>query len=84
MVLVSAALSGLLVLLAAGTFGPRLLEENMPYWIFVFGVPLFLNFNLLTTFLQAQNRFLAMNSLTLLRPLVMVALLIGGLASRAA
>ena len=79
MVLVSAALSGLLVLLAAGTFGPRLLEENMPYWIFVFGVPLLLNFNLLTTFLQAHNRFLAMNSLTLLRPLVMVALLIGGL-----
>ncbi len=79
MVLASAALSGLLVLLAAGTFGPRLLEEEMPYWIFVFGVPLFLNFNLVTTFLQANSRFLAMNSLTLVRPLVMVALLIGGL-----
>ncbi len=79
MVLASAALSGLLVLLAAGTFGPRLIEEKIPYWIFVFGVPLFLNFNLVTTFLQAQSRFLAMNSLTLLRPLVMVALLIGGL-----
>jgi O-antigen/teichoic acid export membrane protein len=79
MVLASAALSGLLVLLAAGTFGPRLLKEDIPYWIFIFGVPLFLNFNLVTTFLQAQSRFLAMNSLTLVRPLVMVALLIGGL-----
>ncbi len=79
MVLVSAALSSLLVLLAAGTFGPKLIEEDIPYWILVFGVPLSLNFNLVTTFLQAQSRFLAMNSLTLLRPLVMVSLLIGGL-----
>lgn len=79
-VLASAALSGLLVLLAAGTFGPRLIEEDLPYWIFVFGVPLFLNFNLLTTFLQAHSRFLAMNSLLLLRPLVMLALLAAGLA----
>ncbi len=79
-VLASAALSGLLVLLAAGTFGPRLLEEDVPYWIFVFGVPLFLNFNLLASFLQAHSRFLAMNSLVLLRPSVMLALLIGGLA----
>jgi len=79
-VLASAALSGLLVLLAAGTFGPRLLEEDFPYWIFLFGVPLFLNFNLVTVFLQAHNRFLAMNSLTLIRPVIMIALLAGGLA----
>ncbi|MDI6857846.1 MAG: polysaccharide biosynthesis C-terminal domain-containing protein [Dehalococcoidia bacterium] len=79
-VLASAALSGLLVLLAAGTFGPRLIEEDLPYWVFVFGVPLFLNLNLLTTFLQAQSRFLAMNSLLLLRPVIMLALLATGLA----
>ncbi|MGD0766546.1 MAG: hypothetical protein ABR978_09640, partial [Dehalococcoidia bacterium] len=75
MVLASAALSGLLVLIAAGTFGSRLIADGVPYWVFVFGVPLFLNFNLLTTWLQAHNRFLAMNAVVLVQPLVMLGVL---------
>ncbi len=41
-------------------------------------MPLFLNFNLLIAFLQAQNRFLAMNSVILVRPALLLALLVGG------
>lgn len=78
MVLASAALSGLLVLLAAGTFGSRLIAHGVPYWVFVFGVPLFLNFNLLTSWLQAHDRFLAMNAVVLLQPLVMLGIVLGG------
>ena len=77
-VLASMLLSALVVLIAVPTFGPRLLDEGVPYWAFVFGVPLFLNFNLLVAFLQAENRFLAMNSVTLVRPVLMVGLLIAG------
>ena len=77
-VLASILVSGLLVLLAAATFGSKLLAEGVPYWVFVFGVPLFLNFNLLVAFLQAENRFLAMNAVTLVRPVLMVALLVAG------
>ena len=77
-VLASAVISGILVLIAAVTFGPRLLHEGVPYWVFVFGVPLSLNFNLLVAFLQAQNRFLAMNSVMLVRPILMAALLVAG------
>ena len=76
-VLASTLLSGLLVLIAALTFGSRLLAEGVPYWVFLFGVPLFLNFNLLVAFLQAENRFLAMNAVTLVRPILMVAMLVG-------
>jgi len=77
-VVVSVAVSALLVLLAAGTVGGRLLDRGYPYWVFIFGVPLFLNFNLLLSFLQAHSRFLAMNSVLIFRPLVMIALLVGG------
>ena len=77
-VLVSTLLSGLFVLIAAPTFGSKLLAEGVPYWIFVISVPLFLDFNLLIAFLQAENRFLAMNSVILLQPVMMVALLFGG------
>jgi len=77
-VLASTLVSGLLVLVAAATFGSKLLAEGVPYWVFVFGVPLFLNFNLLVAFLQAENRFLAMNAVVLVRPVIMVALLVAG------
>ncbi|MGD0114511.1 MAG: oligosaccharide flippase family protein [Dehalococcoidia bacterium] len=77
-VLASTVLSGLFVLIAAPTFGSKLLAEGVPYWVFILSVPLFLDFNLLIAFLQAENRFLAMNSVILLQPVVMVALLIAG------
>jgi O-antigen/teichoic acid export membrane protein len=78
-VLASLALSALFVLAAIPTFGPHLLSRGAPYWILVFGIPLLLNFNLLVTFLQAENRFLAMNAVTLVQPLLMIALLAAGL-----
>ena len=78
LVLASTLVAGLLVVIAVPTFGSKLLAEGIPYWVFVFGVPLFLNFSLLTTFLQAQDRFLAMNSTMFVRPLVFLALLITG------
>ena len=76
-VLASTLLSALFVIVAIPTFGPHLLSKGAPYWVLVFGIPLFLNFNLLVAFLQAQNRFLAMNAVTLVRPILMVALVIG-------
>ncbi len=77
-VLASVLLSALFVLVAIPTFGGHLLSKGAPYWIVVFGLPLLLDFNLLVAFLQAQNRFLAMNAATLAQPVVMVALLVGG------
>jgi O-antigen/teichoic acid export membrane protein len=77
-VVVSMLLSGLFVLIAAATFGSKLVDRGVPYWVFLFWLPLFLNFNLLIAFLQAENRFLAMNSVILLRPVVMIALLVAG------
>jgi O-antigen/teichoic acid export membrane protein len=78
-VLASMLLSALFVVIAIPTFGPHLSSRGAPYWILVFGIPLFLNFNLLVAFLQAENRFLAMNAVTLVRPVLMVALLAGAL-----
>ncbi len=77
-VFLSLLLSGLFVLLAWATFGSKLLAEGVPYWVFIFAVPLFLDFNVLVAFLQAENRFLAMNSVILLQPVIMVTLLIAG------
>jgi O-antigen/teichoic acid export membrane protein len=77
-VLASMLLSALFVVVAIPTFGPHLLSRGAPYWILIFGIPLFLNFNLLVTFLQAENRFLAMNAVTLIRPVLMVALVVAG------
>jgi O-antigen/teichoic acid export membrane protein len=78
LVLVSLLLSAVFVVIAAPTFGPHLLSKGAPYWIVLFGLPLLLDFNLLLAFLQAQNRFLAMNAVTLVQPLLMVALLVAG------
>jgi O-antigen/teichoic acid export membrane protein len=77
-VLASTLLSALFVLIALPTFGPHLLSRGAPYWIIIFGIPLFLNFNVLVAFLQAENRFLAMNAVTLVRPVLMLALVVGG------
>jgi O-antigen/teichoic acid export membrane protein len=80
-VVASMLLSALFVVVAIPTFGPHLSSRGAPYWILVFGIPLFLNFNLLVAFLQAENRFLAMNAVTLVRPVLMVALLAGGVVA---
>jgi O-antigen/teichoic acid export membrane protein len=73
-VLASTAVSGLLVLLATPIFGDRLLDRDVPYWVFIFAVPLFLNFNVLIAILQGGSRFLAMNMVILAQPLMMLAM----------
>ncbi len=79
-VLMSAAVSGLLVLVTALTFGSRLVAKDVPYWLFVFAVPLFVNFNILTAILQGGSRFLEMNLVVLARPLGMLVLVAAGMA----
>lgn len=80
-VAVAAALvAGLLVLLAWPVLGGELSERDVPYWAFSFAVPLFVNYNVLTTVLQGSSRFLAMNAVILAQPLVQLALLAGGVA----
>ncbi len=78
--LASAFISGLLVLLAWPVIGDTLLDHGVPYWVFLFAVPLFLNYNVLTTVLQGTSRFLAMNAVIVAQPLVLLALLAGGTA----
>jgi O-antigen/teichoic acid export membrane protein len=80
-VLGSLVVSAALVGLTALTFGDRLEREGVPYWLFVFAVPLFVNFNILTSILQGANRFLAMNLVILVRPLAVVLLLVAGMAA---
>jgi O-antigen/teichoic acid export membrane protein len=76
----SAVLGGLLVLLAWPVLGDTLLEHGAPYWVFAFALPLFLNYNLLTSVFQGMSRFLAMNAVILVQPLVLLALLAFGTA----
>jgi len=80
-VLGSLVVSGVLVGLAALTFGDRLEREEVPYWLLAAAVPLFVDFNILTAILQGSNRFLAMNLVILLRPLGMVLLMVIGMAA---
>ena len=78
--LAAAAISGLLVLLAWPILGGTLLGHDTPYWVFALAVPLFLNYNVLTTVLQGASRFTAMNAVILFQPLVLLLLLISGIA----
>jgi len=80
-VLAAAAASGALVLLAAPTVGGRLLDAGAPFWAFAFAVPLFVEFNLLTSVLQGRERFLQMNLVVLAQPLLLLGLLVAGLAA---
>lgn len=80
-VLGSLVVSGALVGITALTFGERLEQEGVPYWLFVLAVPLFVNFNILTAILQGASRFLAMNLMVLLRPLAMVFLVVAGMTA---
>ncbi len=73
--LASAAVSGLLVLLAWPLFGDRLADEGAPYWAFALAVPLFVDYTVLTAVLQGASRFLAMNAVILAQPLVLLGLL---------
>lgn len=79
-VLGSAVVSGLLVLIAWPLFGDRLLDHDTPYWIFAFAVPLFVNYQLLTTILQGASRFTAMSAVVVAQPIALLALLGAGAA----
>ena len=78
--LAAAAVTTALVLAAwpvlGGTFG----EHGVPYWAFAFVVPLFLAYNVYAAVLQGLSRFLAMNAVVLLQPVVMLTLLGAGFA----
>ena len=80
MVLASALVSGLLVLLAWPVLGDTFSDHDVPYWVFAFAVPLFLDYNVLTTVLQGQSRFPAMNAVIVAQPLVLVTLFAIGVA----
>jgi O-antigen/teichoic acid export membrane protein len=80
-VLVSLLVSAALVGVTALTFGDRLDRNGVPYWLFVFAVPLIVNFNILAAVLQGGNRFLAMNLVVLSQPLAVVCLLVAGMAA---
>lgn len=77
--LASAVVSGLLALLAWPVIGDTLLDHDAPFWVFAFAVPLFLNYNVLTTVLQGVSRFLAMNAVIVVQPLLLLALLVVGI-----
>lgn len=76
----SAAVSGLLVLLAWPVLGGTFADHDVPYWAFAFAVPLFLEYNVLTTVLQGQGRFPAMNAVIVLQPAALLSLLAIGMA----
>jgi O-antigen/teichoic acid export membrane protein len=78
--LASAIVSCLLVLLAWPVLGDTFAGHETPYWVFAFAVPLFLNYNVLTAVLQGSSRFLAMNAVIVVQPLVLFALLAAGIA----
>lgn len=76
--LASAVVSGVLVLLAWPVLGDTLRAHDVPYWAFVFVVPLFVSYGLLTTILQGVSRFVAMNVVIVAQPLVLLALVATG------
>ncbi len=78
MMALSAALSALLVLAVWPLLGDRLADNDVPYWAFVFVVPLFVNYNMLIAIFQGESRFLSMNALIIVQPLVQVLLLFVG------
>ena len=75
MMVVSGVLSSLLVLLAWPVLGDTFANNNVPYWAFAFVVPLFVNYNMLIAIFQGSSRFLSMNVLIIVQPLVQVLLL---------
>jgi O-antigen/teichoic acid export membrane protein len=76
----SFAASALLVLLAWPIFGDELLEQDVPFWAFAIAVPLFVQYGLLTSILQGQQRFARMNAVVVAQPLVLLVLLSVGVA----
>jgi O-antigen/teichoic acid export membrane protein len=77
--LASAIVTGALVLLAWPVLGETFADHDVPYWLFAFMVPLFLDYSVLTTVLQGQGRFLAMNAVIVVQPLVLFALVGAGI-----
>jgi O-antigen/teichoic acid export membrane protein len=77
----SFAASTLLVLLAWPLFGDELLDQDVPYWAFAIATPLFVQYGLLTSVLQGQQRFQAMNAVVVSQPLVLLALLCGAMVA---
>jgi O-antigen/teichoic acid export membrane protein len=75
---VSGVVSALLVLLAWPILGDTFADNHVPYWAFVFVVPLFVNYNMLIAVFQGTSRFLSMNALIIVQPLVQVILLAAG------
>jgi O-antigen/teichoic acid export membrane protein len=77
----SAVVSALLALAAWPVLGDTFSDHDTPYWVLAFAVPLFLDYNVLTAVLQGSSRFLAMNAVVVVQPLVLFALLAIGVAA---
>jgi O-antigen/teichoic acid export membrane protein len=75
MTALSAVLSVLLVLAAWPVLGDTFAGNNVPYWAFAFVIPLFVNYNMLVAIFQGSSRFLSMNALIIVQPLVQAVLL---------
>jgi O-antigen/teichoic acid export membrane protein len=76
--LLAAAISATLVLIAWPVLGGWFAGRDVPYWAFAFAVPLFADYNFITTVLQGLSRFLAMNAVIIAQPLILVVLLAAG------
>jgi O-antigen/teichoic acid export membrane protein len=73
-------LTTLLVLIAWPFLGDWTADEGVPLWAFIVAVPLFVQYGLLTSVLQGQQRFLAMNVVVVAQPLLLLALLLAAMA----
>jgi len=78
MTVLSGMLTTLLVLLAWPLVGDKFTDNGVPYWAFVFIVPLFVNYNMLIAIFQGTSRFLSMSAMIIVQPLVQVLLLATG------
>ncbi|MFQ5879729.1 MAG: oligosaccharide flippase family protein [Dehalococcoidia bacterium] len=62
LVLMVAALTVAVVVALGLAFEPRAFVAGRPYWLYAPAVPLVLHFIIMTTYLQGENRFMAMNA----------------------
>lgn len=72
LVLVVAALTTLVMVAYALAFQPRAFVDSPAYWLYAPASTLLLYFVVMTTFLQGDSRFTAMNALTLVQSLLVL------------
>ena len=78
MTVLTGLITGALVLCAWPLVGDKFAANDVPYWAFAFVVPLFVSYNMLIAIFQGSSRFLSMNAVIIVHPLVQVLLLAAG------